>query len=403
MPYIETLKVLQTGNTATGIFETMTLLLNLSKDTHRVSFIYDLIDTRLSVGDSLELASPTSGKPRKKRWWEQGSEQKKEAGQLRLPFSLYESAKIIHASYDSSLRQMKLKLRFVNVAGVEKTITFYNDGHASLDGDGLKAIRVHKVIRRRVEPTGEDAPDTSPFFDYTPPTPISSSGQRYSPSWGECMELAERAMEHGIAVTASHKVYDDETGEWIGSEFRVVEMWYGDSPMRYISFERLDGRLIRHRINRSHIRFVDNRAPSGTECRNMLEVAAQNGMVVTPSGKVYERESGVFLGHSLQLTSAADPPLFDDSPDSTERISIRGEMIMANGERWGFQTYPSKVTHIEREVYTPAVWGERERRRENEMFASNYSPLYGAHSDWVNSVDGSFNIRGTQSNRVSGE
>ena len=404
MPYIETLKVLQTGNTSTSIFETMALLLNLNKDLHRVSFVRDREGSRLSVGDSLDLASPTSGKPRKKRWWEQ----KKETGQLRLPFSLYEPAEIIHVSYDNRGRRMRLELRFVNGEGDEKTITFYHNGHTPLGYDSIKAIRVHGVVKKWVEPTGEDAPDTSPFSDLASLTQTLSSGQRYSPSHRECADLVERAMEHGIAVTANHEVYDDITGERVGTEFRVVERQVSHAlpdPVRYISFRRLDGTAGCYRINHSRIRFVDSRASSRTECHNMLEVAMRNGVVVTPSGKVYDRESGIFLGASLQLTSEPEASLFTEGRlrfRYSEECSVRGDLTMPGGERWTFQTYAAKIVHIDREVYTPPNQGTR-AQQQNVVFARNYSRSGGSYSDWVNSVGGSFNIRGTQSGRVSGD
>jgi hypothetical protein len=398
MPYVETLKVLQTGNTSVGIFETMALLLNVDRDMRRVSFVRDRGVSRLSVGDSLELASPTAGKQRKKRWWEQ----EKETGQLRLPFSLYEPAKIIHVSYDNSRRQMKLKLRFVNVAGVEKTITFYNDGHARLADDGIKAIRVHEVIKKWVGPREEVTEEAvPPFSDYDSLTRTSSSGQRYSPSRRDCEDLVERAMEHGIAVTTCHWVYDDVTGEYVGNEFQARpfesevhlnpnRLDLGADPIRYISFRRLDGRYVNYRINHSRIRFVEDRTPSGTECRNMLEVAMGNGIVVTPAGKVYDKENGIFLGDCLQLTSEPQLPTFDNSPyRCSEDVTIHGDMVMPDGGRWGFQTYASKVTHIDNEVYTSPAWGERERRRRNSEFASLYGGP-GSFENWANSSGPSF-------------
>jgi hypothetical protein len=375
MPYIKTLKVLQTGNTSTGIFETMAILLNLTKDTHRVSFVHDRndrYDSRLSVGDSLEVASPTSGKPRKKRWWEQ----KKETGQLRLPFSLYEPAKIMQASYDNSRRHMELKLRFVGVEGVEKNIILCHDGH---DDSAVKAIRVHEVVKKWVE--SEEVPGVPPFSGTPSVTQTLISGQQSNLSQRDCGELVERAMEHGIAVTADHKVYDDITGELVGTEFQAAE---ARRVNRYISFRRLDGMDVHHRINHSSIRFVDSRAPSGTECRNMLETAMREGMVVTPAGKVYDAGSGVFLGTALRLTTDPSQVLFDDSYRGySNDTSVRGDLIMPDSEVWAFQVHTSKVTHTNREIYTTPAWSERERRhRQYAMFAHNYGNM---SNDWVNS------------------
>jgi hypothetical protein len=404
MPYIETLKVLQTGNTYTGIFEAMALLLNLNKLLHKVSFVRDQSGSRLSVGDSLDVTSATAGRPRKKRWWEQ----KKATGQLRLPFSLYEPAKILIASYDNSRRQMRLKLRFMNVDGVEKTVNLYHDGHDNIAGNGVKAIRVHAVIKKWVEPTREeDAPDACPFLGtpspFQTPTQTPNSEQQSNLSQRDCEDLAERAMEHGIAVTESNKVYDDVTGEYVGSEFQALPMTAGAAegrldPFRYISFRGLDGRVIRHRIKQSRIRFVDDRAPSGTECRNMLEVAMRNGMVVTPSGKVYDAEGGTFLGDQLNITTDPSPPAFDGRyRGHPEMASVRGDMVMSNGEQWGFQTDASKVTYIGRETYTTPAQGEREGRQRNYEFASLYgnAPAHGNMSnDWVNSPGAAFRETG---------
>jgi hypothetical protein len=189
-------------------------------------------------------------------------------------------------------------------------------------------------------------------------------------------------MEHGIAVTADHKVYDDVTGECVGNEFQAAPFESEEhlnpyrldagvsDPIRHIIFRRLDGRDAHYRITHSRIRFVDNRAPSSTECYNMLGVAMRNRMVVTPLGKAYDAESGVFLGYSLRLTSA--PTRFDDSYlGYPEDPSIRGNLIMPDGERRSFQTYASKVTHIDRETYTPPTQNERERRR------GEFARLYG--------------------------
>jgi hypothetical protein len=399
MPYVETLKVLQTGNTSVGIFETLALLLNVNRDMRRVSFIRDRGDSRLSVGDSLELTSPTTGKQRKRRWWEQ----EKETGQLRLPFSLYEPAEVLRVEYDSNRRRMRLKLRFVNVDGVEKTLNLYHDGHTPLDCDGIKAIRVHEVIKKWVGPREEEAA-ASPFSDSQSLTRTPSSEQRYDPSRRDCEDSVERAMEHGIAVTATHRVYDDVTGEYVGKEFEVLPLTRDDAYshpyrldsctpdlIRYVSFRRLNGSTVNWRINHSRIRFVDSRTPSGTECHNMLEVAMHNGVVVTPSGKVYDRESGIFLGDNLQLTSGPEMGLFDGTMRRySEDTSIRGDMVMPNGERWGFQTHHSNVTHIDRETYVPPAESERERQWQSESFMRNYSLSGGSFSNWVDAAGVSF-------------
>jgi hypothetical protein len=301
---------------------------------------------------------------------------------------------------------MRLKLRFMNVDSAEKTVNLYHDGHDNLASDGVKAIRVHAVIAKWVEPTGEEGAEASPFLgsQSLTPTQTPNSEQQSNLSRRDCEELAERAMEHGIAVTASHWVYDDVTGEYVGNEFQVLPMAAGAAEgrfdsIRYISFRGLDGRVIRHRINHSRIRFVDDRAPSGTECRNMLEVAMQSGMIVTPSGKVYDAESGTFLGDQLNITTEPSPPVFAESHHGHFEItSVRGDIVMPDGERWGFQTDASKVTYIDRETYTTPAGVEREsRQRQDAMFAFNYgnAPAYGNRSnDWVNSSGVAFRETG---------
>jgi hypothetical protein len=122
----------------------------------------------------------------------------------------------------------------------------------------------------------------------------------------------------------------------------------------------------------------------------MMEAGVQNGLVVTPSGKVYERESGILLGDRLSITT--EPPTFDNRYQMRpEGASVRGDMVMPNGENWGFQTYASKIEYIGRETYTPQSQSSRDTQWRDAMFASRYG---GNANDWVNAAGITFRGNG---------
>lgn len=285
MPYKNTLTDQMSGNIPEAIHECLYFLYNEAHrgrgGQFRVSIIYGSGRSQISIGDDLELADPDTCKVRKKRWWEH-----KVANQPRLPFSLYQPAKILTVSTGQYGNSFELQIEYKDDEGTKHcVVTRFNMGDGlQASGRGIKAIKVHRIERQWFE-TEEEKSD--PFFEnrkfllndsdlsvpreylqqeesFSPRSEIQSIEREYErsvrpsgvqaqpstmpphPSLDRCAESASRAAVDGLVVSQTGYVYNRRTCECVGYDLIMspdeVTEW---GRTRYSGrFRLLSGELI---------------------------------------------------------------------------------------------------------------------------------------------------------------
>ena len=303
MPYIETLESRQPALTPRAIFKEMAAILELDMTKYKISF-KQLGGT--VVGVDLPVRSG-EGRDRKKRWWES----EPHPNQLNLPFPLYQPAIILRRRFDTSWREMQIKVCYTNDDGESTTMLRYNDGSCSSRGrSNVVALQLHKIGRKFV-------PDAAEREVRQGLTILTAR---------EASLLLSEALVNGLDIQTDGIAVDRLTGDVVGADFRILPSGNSSNsrgePLEARRMRLRDGAEMTFYIERRKLRQLLPGRPPRDECLRMLTQAVGRGMVITSTGDAYDKVSGELIGTDARLPL---PPMVAD----------RGELSLAPSSNTG--------------------------------------------------------------------
>ena len=317
MPYIRTLESRLIAASPSTIFREMSALLELDITNYLVSFKQSRGAT---VGVDLPIGSG-EGRARKKRWWEVGPH----PNQLNLPFQLYQPAFILRREYVAHRREMRIWVQYEDDGGnAQKRLLRYNDGSCDDSCDDSRnnviALQLHKIVRTLVPDAAEGVPLLTAR---------------------EAAELLRVAGTNGLDIQLDSVALDRVTGDVVGTEFRLLpsgsRLNNSGESLEACCIRLRDGEQINFYIERRALRQLHTGLPTGEECIRMVTQAARYGMVITSTGRVYNKVSGELIGTCASL-DALPPVEVERGELSLVPPSNRcGDMRLLNGRRFWFQ------------------------------------------------------------------
>lgn len=317
MPYIETLENRVIATTPREIFKEMAKLLELDITKYKISFKQAGADT---VGVNLPVWS-NEGRLRKKRWWEVGQH----PDQLNLPFQLYQPATILRREYVTHRREIHVRVQYTYDDGNAQRRTLRcNDGSCNANRNNVIALQLHKIARKFIP----DATEPEVRMGLT----ILTAREGAS--------LLRVAGTNGLDIQPDGVAIDQVTGDIVGTDFQLLSggtrLNASGEPLQAYKLRLRDGELLNCYIERRKVRQLRPGRPTGEECRRMVSQAARRGMVITSTGRVYDKESGELVGTDACINTSPQRLMIRGDLSIHSPSSVTGDVRLLNGQTYGF-------------------------------------------------------------------
>jgi hypothetical protein len=153
----------------------------------------------------------------------------------------------------------------------------------------------------------------------------------------EAANLLSNAVEHGLDIQTDGIAVDRVTGDVVGADFRILPsdgiLNNVCEPLIACRMRLRDGEKMTFYIERRRLRQLRPGRPTEEACVRLLTQAIRRGLVITSTGHVYDKVTGVLIGTDARL----DPPRVlregeRNSMGLLPPISVSGDVRLLSGQ-----------------------------------------------------------------------